>query len=69
MQIRTALGLALPLAAACLPAHDPGRRRDLLVDDRRLELWREERQWTSALGSLCDKARRLYCFEDGELED
>ncbi|MFY0536677.1 hypothetical protein [Nannocystis pusilla] len=33
------------------------------------EAWRDERQWTSALGSLCDKTRRLYCFEDGELED
>ncbi|MDC0720600.1 hypothetical protein [Nannocystis bainbridge] len=29
------------------------------------EAWRAERQWTVALSSKCNFARRLYCFEDG----
>lgn len=33
------------------------------------DAWRDERQWTSALAWKCDKLWRLYCFEDGELED
>lgn len=33
------------------------------------EVWQQQRHWTSALQSDCDKPRRLYCFEDGWRED
>lgn len=33
------------------------------------DAWQQQRHWTSALQSDCDKPRRLYCFEDGWRED